>query len=93
MLIRKKHKEYCNKLKLQKKGAKQYRAMELAKNLGLLSKKAEKYKRKKNYFRNGKKNTVEIRVKMWIHALKHLKRKHRKVHIMHLGFIDDVTIN
>ena len=71
----KKHKEYCNKLKLQKKGAKQYRAMDLAKNLGLWSKKAEKYKRKKNYFRNGKKNTVEIRVKMWIHALKHLKRK------------------
>jgi len=32
MLIRKKHKEYCNKLKLQKKGAKQYRAMDLAKN-------------------------------------------------------------
>jgi len=47
MLIRKKHKEYCNKLKLQKKGAKQYRAMDLAKNLGLLSKKAEKYIQKK----------------------------------------------
>ena len=34
MLIirKKKRKEYCNKLKLQKKGTKQYRTMDLAKN-------------------------------------------------------------
>ena len=35
IITRKKRKEYCIKLKLQKKGAKQYRTMDSAKNLDL----------------------------------------------------------
>ena len=73
LIIRKKCKEYCNKLKLQKKGAKQQRTMDSANNLDLLynlSKQTEKYKtmhpekREELHVRNGKKNTVEISVKM-----------------------------
>ena len=32
LIVRKKRKEYCNKLKLQKKGAKEYRTMDSGKN-------------------------------------------------------------
>ena len=35
LIIRKKRREYCNKLKLQKKGAKQYRTTDSGKNLDL----------------------------------------------------------
>lgn len=40
--------------------------------------------KKKNYFRNRNKNTVVIKAKAWIHALIHLKRKLRKVHIIYV---------
>ena len=62
--------------------------MDSAKKHDLLNKHMEKYKTmvaaKKEEFRNRNKNTVVINVKAWIHALIHLKRKLRKVHIIYV---------
>ena len=90
MFIEKKQaRDTTNKLELQKKRVKRYETMDSAKKQHLLNKQAENTKlwmqqRNKNYFRNRNKNTVVIKVKACIHALIHLKRKLRKVHIIYV---------
>ena len=63
--------------------------MHAAKKQDLLNKQAEKFKtmdaaKKEDLLQNRNKNTVVIKVKAWIHALIHLKRKLRKVHIIYV---------